>query len=750
MNPFRIVRNFKIRYKLLFVYSLTFFVIMCLSSMVIYSIVKKNLEKNIESELQNSTSAILNTVRTAVSVSIKNHLRATAEKNHDIIEYLYGLQASGRISLDEARERASDIILAQKVGMEGYVCILDGHGRVLKHPKKSLEGLDISDHRFVQEMIATKNGYIEYEWQNPGDAHPRPKALYLTHFKPWNWMITVSSYRKEFLKLVHINDFKENILNLRFGKTGYAYVMDTKGNIIIHPELAGINVFKNKAFSSRFFQKMLEKKNGKLVYSWKNPTDNRFRKKLVLFNYIPEYEWIVASSSYMDEFFSPLTAIKHLIIIVGLCSFILFIPISFILSSTITKPLRNLTRLFNQDIGGGFSNRLARMDSHDEVGQLTFYYNSFMDKLETYSKSLKAEIAERKQAQEALQESEEKYRSVMEATPDPIIVYDMAGRVTYMNPAFTRVFGYTLEDSMGRKMDHFVPEEHWKETTEGIETILQGNVLSRTETRRKAKDGTLIAVTTRGSVYRNKDGQPVGSVITHRDVSQVKRLEKAIMETGEKERQKIGTDLHDDLCPHLIGIEGLSKVLKKKIEPLSEDSGLLTDRITELIKEAILKTRRLARGLCPVYFNQGLESSLRELAANTRIMHRINCRLSLETRIPSENSMVVVNLYHIAQEAVQNAVRHGHADDIHICLTRQDNHTYLSIRDNGSGMDDVTSPNGMGLRIMKYRAGLINASLTVASPPGQGTRVEVRIADTGLGPALNSAPDKDESIKRQI
>lgn len=725
MNPFHIVKNFKIRYKLLFIYSVTFFVIISLASLIIYSIVKQNVEKNIENELQNSTAAILNNVKTAVSVSIKNHLRATAEKNYEIIQYLYGLQASGKITLEEAKTRAIDIILCQKIGTTGYVCILDGKGRVLKHPKKSLEGLDISDHKFVQEMIAKKNGYIEYYWKNPDDPMPRPKALYLSYFEPWDWMITVSSYRKEFTKLVNINDFKENILSLRFGKTGYSYIMDVKGNMIIHPELAGINVFSKQDFSSRFFKKMMGEKNGKMIYPWKDPRDERFRKKLVIFNYIPEYEWIVASSSYLDEFFSPLNTIKTFIIIVGFASLIVFIPITFILSSTITKPLRELMNRFNEDIIDGFSNRLVKMESHDEVGQLTFYYNSFMDKLETHNKDLKAQIVERKLAQEALQESEEKYWSVMEATPDPIVVYDMGGNVTYMNPAFTRVFGYTLEDSIGKKMDHFVPQGHWKETMEGIGTILQGKVLPRTETQRTSKDGRLIDVTTRGSVYRNKDGDPVGSVITHRDVSEVKRLEKALVEIGEKERQKIGNDLHDDLCPHLIGIEGLSKVLKRKVERHSEEAGQLSDKITNLIKEATYKTRCLARGLCPVYFNNGLEASLQELVTNTRIMHRMNCSLDCRGKIPAGNTVVTINLYHIAQEAVQNAIRHGKADKIEIIIKIQENLFLLSVKDNGAGMNPSKETNGMGLRIMNHRAKLIGASLLINSDDTSGTRVNL-------------------------
>ena len=725
MSPFGLIKNFPIRYKLLFIYSFCFLVIISLSSLIIYFIVKQNVEKNIESELKNSTSAILNTVKTAVSVSIKNRLRGVAEKNYDIIQHLYDRQQAGEISLEEAKERAVDIILCQKIGITGYICILDGKGRVLKHPKKPLEGLDISDHQFVQEMIAMKNGYIEYSWKNPEDAMAQPKALYINYFEPWDWMITVSSYRKEFSRLVEINDFKEGILSLRFGKTGYSYVMDTMGNVIIHPELTGLNVFEDERFPDQFFKKMLKKKNGKLIYSWKNPRDEKHRKKLVIFNYIPEYEWIVASSSYLDEFYFPLGTIRHFIILVVGAALIVFIPITFVLSATITKPLQSLMIRFNQDIVGGFSNRGVKMESTDEVGQLTFYYNSFMDRLATHDKELLTEIQDRRQAQAALKESEEKYRSVMEAVPDPIVVYDMEGLVIYMNPAFSKVFGYTLEDSLGRTMDHFVPRAHWKETMEGIGTILKGNVLPRVETKRRAKDDRLIDVTTRGSVYRDKHGNPLGSVITHRDISEVKRLEKAIMEIGEKERQAIGNDLHDDLCPHLIGIEGLTKVLKKKALGQSPGAARLSDQITELIKEAISKTRRLARGLCPVYYTHGLISSLEDLVTTTRMLHQVDCQLKIHGAVEVKNHLATINLYHIAGEAVRNAIRHGHATKILISMEVQEDQFKFRIQDNGKGMEPTIHHNGMGLRIMNYRAKIVGASLMISSDKMKGTRIKL-------------------------
>lgn len=724
LNPFSLIKNFRIRYKLLFIYSATFMVIITLGSGIIYTLVRNTVAANIESELKNSTAAIQNMVKTAVSVSIKNHLRAAAEKNHDIIQHLYDRYLLGDLSLEAAKKQAADIILCQKVGTTGYICIISLDGRALTHPKLP-EGEDLSMHGFIQEMMKRKNGYIEYVWKNPDDRQPRPKALYVKLFEPWGWLITVSSYRKEFIKLVDTNDFKQSVLSFRFGKTGYAYVLDTHGNIIIHPKLEGANLLSGNELPNQFFMDMLRQKEGKMIYSWKNPSERLFRKKLVLFNHIPEYDWIVASSSYLNEFYSPMDTLRNFIIFISIASLVLFIPITFILSATITNPLRELMNRFNQDIMEGFSDRLVRMQSHDEVGQLTFYYNSFMDKLENYSRDLRDQIRERQQAEEALKISEEKYRSVMEATPDPIIVYDMDGHVTYLNPAFTTVFGWTPEECVGKKMDHFVPRDHWDETRKGIRAMLAGRMLPNTETQRLTRSGKLIDVSIRGSVYCNEQGQAVGSVVTHRDVSELKRLERQIMETGEIERRKIGHDLHDDLCPHLIGIEGLCKVLHMKLKNGPEDGRFLSGKITELIREATGKTRQLARGLCPVYFNQGLFASLEELVSTIENLYPVDCCLEIGNVILTEDHLAVTHLYHIAQEAAYNAVKHGQATRVIIMIQPDSGTVSLIIQDNGTGFDPEAATEGMGLRIMQHRSKMIHCTFTLTSSPGNGTAVRI-------------------------
>jgi PAS domain S-box-containing protein len=149
------------------------------------------------------------------------------------------------------------------------------------------------------------------------------------------------------------------------------------------------------------------------------------------------------------------------------------------------------------------------------------------------------DVTERKRAEEALRAGEERYRTVMEANPDPVVVYDMEGKVIYFDPAFARVFGWSLEERLDRKMDMFVPEENWPETRMMIKKMQAGERFSGIETRRYTKKGDIIPVSISGSTYRDWDGNPVGSINTLRDISEQKELEARLQRAQKMEA--IGT-----------------------------------------------------------------------------------------------------------------------------------------------------------------------------------------------------------------
>jgi PAS domain S-box-containing protein len=191
---------------------------------------------------------------------------------------------------------------------------------------------------------------------------------------------------------------------------------------------------------------------------------------------------------------------------------------------------------------------------------------------------LKLEIVDRGLMENVLKESEEKYRTVLEASPDPVVVYDMEGKVVYFNPAFTSVFGWTLEERLDQKMDDFVPEESWLKTKVMIDMVLAGESFSGIETRRYTKEGSIINVSLSGAIYKDQDGNPIGSIIIQRDISEQKKLEAQLQRAQKMEALGIlaGGVAHD-LNNVLSGIVSYPDLLLMQIP---EDSPLIKPILT--------------------------------------------------------------------------------------------------------------------------------------------------------------------------
>ena len=168
---------------------------------------------------------------------------------------------------------------------------LNSSGIVVVHPQKSLLQTDVSEYSFVRDLLVKERGYLEYDWKNPDEPKSRPKALYMIHFTPWDWLISVSSYREEFKGLVNVDDFRQSVLDVKFGQTGYAFVMNNEGTAIIHPQLEGVNILRVEGLPNEYLASILTQKNGRVVYSWKNPGETEPRSKLCYFSYIEDYDW---------------------------------------------------------------------------------------------------------------------------------------------------------------------------------------------------------------------------------------------------------------------------------------------------------------------------------------------------------------------------------------------------------------------------------------------------------------------------
>ncbi len=148
------------------------------------------------------------------------------------------------------------------------------------------------------------------------------------------------------------------------------------------------------------------------------------------------------------------------------------------------------------------------------------------------------DITERKQAEEELREAQERYYTVLEASPDPVVVYDMKGIGIYVNPAFTRVFGWTPGEILGMKL-RYVPDENWPETKIMIDKVLAGERFSGIDSRRYTKEGKIIDVSISAATYLNGEKEPVGSVHILRDIRKRKRAEEALQKTHDELEQRV-------------------------------------------------------------------------------------------------------------------------------------------------------------------------------------------------------------------
>ena len=332
-------QDLPLRLKMFYVYSFMVFVVVMMVGLAVYYQVSQTIEHNIENELSNATAAILNMVKTTAKASIKNYLRAVAEKNRDIVAAHYAAVQAGEMTEAQAKATLRKILFSQTIGKTGYIYCVDSSGLAVEHPKPAVAGVNFSEFQFIQEQIRRKEGYLEYEWKNPGETTPRPKALYMTFFKPWDWIISVSTYREEFRELIDISEFKDSILSLNFGKTGYSVCDRQQGGRVVHPVLSGNLWDARDADGLYLVRHQSETKTGKLVYGWRNPGETRFRDKIVIYNYIPDYDWIVASTCYQEEFYAPLKSVRNIVFTTVIVILVLVLPTTFTIAGGITRPL---------------------------------------------------------------------------------------------------------------------------------------------------------------------------------------------------------------------------------------------------------------------------------------------------------------------------------------------------------------------------------------------------------------------------
>ena len=337
----------------------------------------------------------------------------------------------------------------------------------------------------------------------------------------------------------------------------------------------------------------------------------------------------------------------------------------------------------------------------------------------------------RKKADGAPSEAEARMQAILNTAVDGIIVIDEKGRVESYNPAAERIFGHPAKDVIGKNVSLLMPAPHRSKHNEYIRKYIRTGKARIIGIGREVMglraDGTPIPIDLAVSEIRIGGRRTFTGII--RDISERKRLEKAIVDASEMERKQIGQDLHDTVSQHLAGLTMIARVLQQKIGRIEDervaDLAQEATNIAELADTALKQVKNISHGLYPVELERnGLGTALEQLANQQDALFQISCVYKSTYRLPSLDRTVSVHLYRIAQEAVSNAIKHASPRRIEIALDCTDTGLELTVRDDGKGMPrNAKSSSGLGLAIMQYRANMIGTELGLDSSPGRGTTI---------------------------
>ncbi|MCI0471132.1 MAG: cache domain-containing protein [Candidatus Aminicenantes bacterium] len=396
-------KNMSFSKKIMLILGFTSIIIILGIGVTAYMMLKNDLENRVEEELRQINDSTYNLIESTIDTALRNYLKAIADKTLDFVKDKYDLYKKGMISEEEAYERTREFILSPnvlRIGKTGYISVSSVKGILVIHPRS--EGIDASDQEFMQRAMKQKNGYVEFEWQDVDEEKPRKKAGYMVYFAPWDLIIWSTAYKDEFYDIMELKELREKIISIKLRKTGYMYVLDKNAKLVFDPYIEGLITREFTDTNGKYFVKeMMRKKNGRIVYFWRNDKKEEWREKVVLYKHYEKLDWLICSGVYLDELYEPIYKLRTVILVISFIALVFVFFLSFFMGRSISRPVKKLAD-GAEKIGEGNLDVRIDIDSADEIGDLAKTFNKMAASLKKSNLQIEAQAEELREANIAL------------------------------------------------------------------------------------------------------------------------------------------------------------------------------------------------------------------------------------------------------------------------------------------------------------------------------------------------------------
>lgn len=476
-----------------------------------------------------------------------------------------------------------------------------------------------------------------------------------------------------------LDELKTILYELEIGKSGYPFVFDKEGNLLIHPDPDREGEFWG---DSTLFNRVRDKQKGVIQYMYQG------EEKTMAFDYFDQFEFYVAASIYND---------------------------------IETRELRRDT-ILGAAITGGVSILLL----------LGFIYYFTTDRIYKFFTELQKSRKKLDTVSRALEESEERYRKLFDSTGDDIFVTDINENIVEVNNAACETLGYTKSELVNMKISDIKTEKYKYNVGENREIIFEkGSHLFESE--HITKLGKVIKVEFTSRLVSYEKEKLILSVVRNISsrVESERQILSAIIKGEERERRRFAREMHDGLGPLLSAIKLYVNELNSV--SLEEDERQeLTKHSNELLDEAVSATRTISNNLMPtVIESYGLVKAIQAFCDKVNKTNQVNITFETEHIEERLDSNLELIFFRVISELINNTIKHAQAENIYILLVKHEDRLSLYFKDDGVGFDVdeiIHSENkGMGLKNIISRIRSINGKYSFNSAPGEGFTIKIEV-----------------------
>ena len=641
------------------------------------------------------------------------------------------------------------------------ISVINQNGTIIACTRKELVGHSRSDRTWFQRTIQCKQGDVI-----PLDAY-RAETAGGKMVIGFNTPITDESNKEVIgvltarVSMDHIIE-RVKVLDERSAGANHAYLLNKRGEILAGPdEKEFLNVHRLHEFP--VVKDLLAGKTGTTQYK------NDREEDVITAQYVLRgdgdfngWGWGIIVTEADSEAFKAAYIIRNTMITLVLIIAFLVTMFALFISKRFSRPIKEVSESASRISRGDLKPIKTAYGPRDEIGNLVGAFNRMTEDLRatTVSRdSLAKEIAERKQAEDALRKSEEKSKNILHGSPIPTFVIDNNHRVTYWNGALEEYSGIRAKDIVGT-------DQHWKAfynenrpcmadlLVDGkiddiprwyperhrASDLIEGAHEAIDYFSRLSHDGKWLYFT--AAPLKDSNGRLIGAVETLQDITETKKAEeqirllsRQIIEIQERERESLSREIHDNIGQLLGTLKmGLSRTNKKIPRELSTIKDQLSE-LSYLADKTIKEIRELSHALHPPMIEDlGLVSALEELCQDFKSCSEIKIKWNFEQIQRPLQSITNITIYRLFQEGLNNILKHSRATEAYLSLTSSESTITASIEDNGVGfvVDDVLSPlqtKSLGLMSMRERLALIGGELKITSMPGKGTKITASLEE---------------------